>query len=496
MITLYNYQNQKLDSVETDKNGFAYLHTEEKTFIVHARKGNDQAWLRIADANALSLSNFDISGANVQSGLKGFIYGERGVWRPGDDIYLSFILEDKLNVLPQGHPVIAQLADPKGNITETRKSTTSECPIHTFRFSTAEDAPTGYWKAIVKIGGSNFNKTLRIETIKPNRLSINMEFPNDDIIGEGIPNKTVRVKTRWLNGAPTANLKAITEVRLNRNRTAFREYPDYAFNDIAEDFQSYAETLFDGTTDGEGNFSFNLDKIHTENAPGILTASFTTRVFENGGDFSISTYTTRYSPYIRYAGIRLPKTSDGWYPTKENVRLQGILLTPEGKKSTASSKIHIKVYKINWSWWWEADQDNSGSYINRTYNDPVFDRYTTSSDGNFTCDLNIDYYGRYYIQATDVQSGHTAGMITYFGSWAENASAEMATLLTVNTDKKEYKTGEKSVSTYLPQKVVSLLSALKTAQASKTFTASRQRKDKQRSNLKQLPICVRTYMHL
>lgn len=34
-------------------------------------------------------------------------------------------------------------------------------------------------------------------------------------------------------------------------------------------------------------------------------------------------------------------------------------------------------------------------------------------------------------------------MITYFGSWAENASAEMATLLTVNTDKKEYKTGEK-----------------------------------------------------
>lgn len=443
MITLYNYQNQKLDSVETDKNGFAYLHTEEKTFIVHARKGNDQAWLRIADANALSLSNFDVSGANVQSGLKGFIYGERGVWRPGDDIYLSFILEDKLNVLPQGHPVIAQLADPKGNITETRKSVTSECPIHTFRFSTTEDAPTGYWKAIVKIGGSNFNKTLRIETIKPNRLSINMEFPNDDIIGEGIPNKTVRVKTRWLNGAPTANLKAITEVRLNRNRTAFREYPDYAFNDIAEDFQSYAETLFDGTTDAEGNFSFNLDKIHTENAPGILTASFTTRVFENGGDFSISTYTTRYSPYTRYAGIRLPQTSDGWYPTKENVRLQGILLTPEGKKSTASSKIHIKVYKINWSWWWEADQDNSGSYINRTYNDPVFDRYTTSSGGNFACDLNIDSYGRYYIQATDVQSGHTAGMITYFGSWAENASAEMATLLTVNTDKKEYKTGEK-----------------------------------------------------
>lgn len=443
IVSLYDFQNQRIDSVETDKNGFAYLHTDIDAFIVQAHKGKDNAWLRIANANALSLSNFDVSGTHVQSGLKGFIYGERGVWRPGDEIYLSFILEDKLHILPEGHPIIAQLIDPKGNITETRKSTTGDCPIHTFRFSTAEDAPTGYWKASVKIGGSNFSKTLRIETVKPNRLSIDMLFPNDKIIGKGVSDKNIQVKTRWLNGASTSNLKAITEVRLNRSRATFPNYPDYSFYDITEDFQPYTETLFDGITNTEGNFSFSLDPIKVENAPGILSASFTTRIFENGGDFSISTYNTKYSPYSQYTGIRLPQSEDGWYPIKENVRLQGVLVNPEGIKTDASSKIHIRVYRIQWSWWWETDNYNSGSYINRSSSSLVVDKFVTASKGSFALDLNISYYGRYYLQATDESSGHTAGMIAYFGSWVENASAEMATLLSVSTDRKDYKTGEK-----------------------------------------------------
>ncbi len=36
----------------------------------------------------------DVAGEALQKGLKGFIYGERGVWRPGDNLYLSFIFND------------------------------------------------------------------------------------------------------------------------------------------------------------------------------------------------------------------------------------------------------------------------------------------------------------------------------------------------------------------------------------------------------------------
>ncbi len=442
-VMLYDYQNQRLDSAMTDKDGFAYLDPGTKGFIIQASKDNDRAWLKVSDGNSLSLSNFDVSGQDVQSGLKGFIYGERGVWRPGDPVYLSFILEDKQHVLPAGHPVIAQLIDPKGNCIETRQSATGESPIHTFRFSTSPDAPTGYWKAIIKVGGTVFSKTLKIETIKPNRMSITMLFPHDDLIGKGIADQTIEVKSRWLNGAEAPHRKAISEVRLQAGNNNFKSYPDYTFQDAGSGFEPYVATLFDGTTNAEGSFKIDVNQIQTENAPGLLNATFTTRIFEEGGDFSISSYTTQYSPYTLYTGIRLPEPDDDWYSTREPVKLSGVIVNPLGEKTNTQTTVNIRVYETTWRWWWDAENNSPGSYINRSYDNLVFEKNVKTVNGNFSVNLNISRYGRYYILATNKASGHSAGKIAYFGSWAENNNGETATVLNLSADKKSYKTGEK-----------------------------------------------------
>ena len=125
-ILFFNYQNQKIDSAVTNNSGIVTARVQGKPFIVLAVKGNDKAYLKVNDANSLSYSNFDISGEVVQQGIKGFIYGERGVWRPGNEIHLSFMLEDKENVIPVGHPIIAELYDPNGNVTQTRKAGRNE----------------------------------------------------------------------------------------------------------------------------------------------------------------------------------------------------------------------------------------------------------------------------------------------------------------------------------------------------------------------------------
>lgn len=440
-VILYDYQNQKIDSVQTDKNGFAKVKPPYKAFIVVARKDEDKAFLKVDDAYALSLSNFDVSGQNVQSGVKGFIYGERGVWRPGDNIYLSFILEDKLKMMPEGHPVVAQLIDPKGNVVQTQKSSTNPANIYCFNLKTNEDAPTGYWNAVIKIGGSTFSKTLKIETIKANRLSINMVFPNDKVIGKGISTEPVKVKTMWLHGAKTPNRKAVTEVRLSSGQTVFNSYPKYTFDDRSKNFEPVTSTLFDGTTDAEGDFKFSTDHLKTENAPGFLRAAFTTRVFENSGDFSISTYTTQYSPYNQYVGIRLPDSEDNWYPTGKPVKISGVVVNAKGKQVNRSS-VEITVYELDWRWWWDSDADNIGSYISRSYNHPVFSQKIPVTDGTFSADLNIKNWGRHYIVARN-EEGHTAGFTAYFGSWYDYDNNDMATMLTMSSDKKAYQVGEK-----------------------------------------------------
>jgi cytochrome c-type biogenesis protein CcmE len=58
-----------------------------------------------------------------------------------------------------------------------KKAVQGNNEIGIFYFPTATDAqaPTGLGKQ-VKVGGAVFNKTLKVETIKPNRLKINFDL--------------------------------------------------------------------------------------------------------------------------------------------------------------------------------------------------------------------------------------------------------------------------------------------------------------------------------
>ena len=59
--------------------------------------------------------------------------------------------------------------------------------------------------------------------------------------------------------------------------------------------------------------AWNVGEI--KNAPGMLSAFFTTRVFEEGGDFSINVQTAKLAPFENFVGIKMPKTKGGWYKT-------------------------------------------------------------------------------------------------------------------------------------------------------------------------------------
>src|SRR5690606_5051466 len=80
-VEIYNYQLQSIAKVRTDGSGTATLaETREKPFVAVATRGARRGYLRLADGTTLSLSRFDVAGVEPQKGLKGFLYGERGVW--------------------------------------------------------------------------------------------------------------------------------------------------------------------------------------------------------------------------------------------------------------------------------------------------------------------------------------------------------------------------------------------------------------------------------
>ena len=90
--------------------------TAHKPFLAVVTKGKETGYLKLDEGSALSLSDYDVQGERVDKGLKGFIYGERGVWRPGDSLYLTFILQKAEQKLPNDIPVTLELTDPQGRL--------------------------------------------------------------------------------------------------------------------------------------------------------------------------------------------------------------------------------------------------------------------------------------------------------------------------------------------------------------------------------------------
>ena len=115
----------------------------------------------------------------MQRGLKGYIYTERGVWRPGDSIHLTFMLNDIANTLPKGHPVKLEVTDANGKLAFKNIINNGVNNFYQFTIPTATEDKTGNWNAKVSVGGANFYKGLKIETVKPNRLKIKIDFDDE-----------------------------------------------------------------------------------------------------------------------------------------------------------------------------------------------------------------------------------------------------------------------------------------------------------------------------
>ncbi|MBQ0734868.1 alpha-2-macroglobulin family protein [Aquimarina celericrescens] len=455
-ITFYNYQQQEMGVVTTDAEGMTVFDADRPAYFAIARSGKQQTYVKLSDGNALSVSKFDVSGVRLQKGIKGFMYGERGIWRPGDTLFLSFMLNDNANKLPEEHPVKFELRDPYGKVTYQETKTDGINNFYKFVVNTSDEAPTGNWQAKVMVGGASFAKSLKIETIKPNRLKIKTTF-EDDILGAD-KNIKGNLEVIWLHGAIAKNLKADINVRFNPSKTNFKTFPGYIFDDPTRRFGSEEQEVFSGRVSNEGKASFNLKPKLQNKAAGMLRASFITKVYENGGDFSTDVVSKDYSPYSTYVGINVPKgdKARGMLLTDTKHTFDVVAVDEKGNpKSVKDLEVHI--YKVDWRWWWDTSEDNLSSYNRGSYHNEVFKtRITTNTTGkaSFNFELKYPEWGRYLVRVMDPNGGHATGKIMYIDwpGWAGKSrknDPSAATMLLFSTDKKSYTVGEKATITFL-----------------------------------------------
>ena len=449
-VELYNYQQQLIASGKTSSDGIAEVsYTHSKPYLLVAKHKNQRSYLRLDDASSLNLSSFDISGNVVEKGLKGYIYGERGVWRPGDTLFLNFILNDPNNIIPKNHPVEFELINPLGQSIVKKRAVSDQFNFFPFTVKTDSDAPTGNWMVYARIGGTTFSKRVKIETIKPNRLKIELQIDPTSLSKGKIEGS---ITSRWLHGAIAKNLKTDVNATLNYTGTYFKGYETYFFDDKGRYYSGEELTIFEGQLNDEGVAQFN--KNISCNAPGMATATFVTRVHEDGGEFSINSTKEKIIPYKSFVGIRPPKGtgSYGMLETDKNQTYEVVCLDANGNLITRDN-LEVRIYKSYWSWWWSSCNGRMANYSEKIYQNEVANFKINAKGGKVSFNHNAAHndWGYYYIVVTDKESNHRTSIATYYDwpGWAgaprQTDGGGEATSLTITSDKQKYNVGEKAI---------------------------------------------------
>ena len=454
-LEVRNFQGRTLAAASTDASGLATLTPEGTPFVLIGASGGQRSYLKLNAGNALPVSHFDVGGETVAKGVKGFLYGERGVWRPGDTLYLTLVLQDRTcgqagascpGTLPAGHPVTLELYDPRGRLAQRTVNTTPVDGFYRFEVKTAADAPTGEWTAKALLGELSFSKRLRVESIMPNRLKVALDVSSFE---SGKP-LVGSVSAQWLTGASAAQLKTDVKLALAPTATHFGRYADYVFDDPARQFATRSEAVFTGELDAKGAASFTKALDLSGSPPGMLSATFTTRVFERGGAFSISRDTMSYAPYARFVGVRLPKgdSARDMLQTDQEHTVEIATLSASGEPVSVS-QVHVTLYKVEWKWWWDKTGDSLAQYAQAASNTSVREDTvaTVNGVGQWKFQINYPQWGRYLLRVCDTEGGHCAGRTFYvdWPSWAgkeREQSGAAANVLAITSDKPRYTVGE------------------------------------------------------
>ena len=247
------------------------------------------------DRSPIDLSQQGIGGRNdpnaqgltqgrTAASVDAFLYGDRGVYRPGETLHLVAMVRDRA----------AEAVSRKGTLVIERPSGTDFKRIafdKTADGYLAQDivlprsAPRGHWNAKLMIDGIEQpagQMGFSVEDFVPQRLAVDADGQAAKPVRAGEA-RAINVSARFLYGAPGAGLQTQGEARVSADPNPFPQFKDYTFGDQKTKFQEKVTEAQTTVTDGAGHAVMTLPADVSGGSALPLKAVFTASVFEPGG---------------------------------------------------------------------------------------------------------------------------------------------------------------------------------------------------------------------
>jgi len=327
---------------------------EQAPLAYQVSKGSDLSFLPYGRHDRyLDFSRFPIEGIHDKEkpqGLQAYLFSDRGIYRPGDEIRVGLIVKSqdwkqKLG----GVPLELSIDDARGVTVRREKLRLSDGGFEEIRHQTQEASPTGTWNVnvhIVKDGqtGSLLGSVaVRVQEFLPDRLKITARLSKESLEGWVSPDGLkASVKLLNLFGTPAENRRVKATLMLSPTLPSFSKFRDYQFFDPMQAKEPLSENLEEGETNEHGDSEFELPLSRFTSATYRLR--FIAQGFEAEGGRSVAADTqVTVSPMTYLLGYK----SDGdlGYLSKASKRsVHLVAVGPQGS-SVAQSGVRTMLFE-------------------------------------------------------------------------------------------------------------------------------------------------------
>ena len=304
----------------------------------------------------LDLSDRNVGGRSASSRVDGFVYLDRGIYRPGETAHISGMIRDVAGNAIEDRPLNIVIRRPNYTEAETRRIEDLNIGGFSFQYDIPASAPRGQWRIEVRADGEDATigtKSFSVEDFVPQRLEVNIEADEKTPIRPGDA-RSVTVDSRYLYGAPASALPVEAEMRLRLDPNPFPDFSKFRFGPVNGRFDERFIKLANTTTDAAGKATVALSTNDAPKGYGApLRADLVVGVVEPGGRVVRESARIPVRPDDYYVGLKLAGDKQS-FALDDQVEIEGVVLDWQGLVADGELEWRL-VEEDYWFDWYRAD---------------------------------------------------------------------------------------------------------------------------------------------
>ncbi len=409
-VSLISETNQVIASANTDKEGVVVFEGIKKKYpeknlqLITAQSSNDFNYLYLS-RSTVNQNGFDTDGYyDRKGGYMAFIYGERTLYRPGEQINLNVVVRNKGWKPAAKMPILLKLKMPNGKDLLNMRGTLDAQGAFSTTIPLSASAITGTYMAEVYSVTEQYlaSEAISVEEFMPNRIKVALNLLEKDFKTLKKENfqlgDSLRIQLNAVNlfGPPAANRNYDLMFSLSKVTFQPKAYPQYSFGlkserdsegYLAEENLEYKNT--EGLTNAEGKayHSFLLSDEYRN--LGLLNGKIYATVFDETGrpvsrsiNFDVFSQST-------FVGIQ---SEEDYVGTGRNAAFN--LIAINKNESLSNAKATVSIIRYKWQTVLERDYGMNYRYVSKKQAELVKEEEIQINQQmayNFTPQISGDY---------------------------------------------------------------------------------------------------------